>query len=145
MILSWQKEKAAASPSEPTGRPWEDVLVDLRIEDHPDPVVELARLLRIHRGYEQMNAGDLAVERGDLAGAGEAYAAAADILGDNLEARYWHAVALVNAGRLAQALPLFAEVFARGENWRELTPRLVPPGFLVVDAAGLERIMAADR
>ena len=129
--------------AEATGRPWQDVAVELRVEDHPAPVAELGRLLRLHRGYEQMNAGDLAVEHGDLEAAGRAYAAAEGILGDNLEARYWHAVALVNAGELEMALPLFAEIFARGANWRELTPRLVAPGFLQVDEAGLARIMAA--
>ncbi len=130
---------------EATGRIWQDVLVDLRVEDHPDPVVELRRLLTLHRGYEQMNAGDLAVEAGDLAAASRAYGEAERILGDNLEARYWHAVALVNAGDLERALPIFADVFARGENWRELTPRLVEPGFLQVDADGLRRILGAGR
>jgi uncharacterized Ntn-hydrolase superfamily protein len=128
--------------AESTGQPWNDTLVDLRVEDHPDPVKELKRLLRIHRGYEQMNAGDLAVEKGDLEGAETAYAKAEHILGDNLEARYWHAVAMVNAGEVERALPIFADIFSRGPNWRELTPRLVGPGFLQVDQVTLKRIMA---
>ena len=127
----------------PTGKPWNDKLVDLRVEDHPDPVQELERLLRMHRGYEQMNAGDLAVEMGDLDGAEKAYARAEHILGDNLEARYWHAVAMVNAGAIDRALPIFADIFHRGDNWRELTPRLVGPGFLKADEETLARIMAA--
>jgi uncharacterized Ntn-hydrolase superfamily protein len=129
---------------EPTGASWSDVLVDLRVEDHPDPLAELRRLYRIHLGYEAMNAGDLAVEHGDVEAAEAAYAKAEEILGDNLEARYWHAVALVNAGELERALPLFAEIFARGENWRELTPRLVESGFLQVDEASLARILTAE-
>jgi uncharacterized Ntn-hydrolase superfamily protein len=129
--------------AESTGEPWNDKLVDLRVEDHPEPVRELERLLTLHRGYEQMNAGDLAVEHGDLDGAEIAYARAEDILGDNLEARYWHAVAMVNAGALDRALPVFADIFRRGENWRELTPRLVGPGFLKVDEETLARIMEA--
>jgi uncharacterized Ntn-hydrolase superfamily protein len=128
--------------AEPSGQPWNDTLVDLRVEDHDEPVKELQRLLRMHRGYEKMNAGDLAVERGDLEGAEKAYAQAEYILGDNLEARYWHAVAMVNAGEIERALPIFADIFSRGDNWRELTPRLVGPGFLEVDQATLERIMA---
>ena len=128
--------------AEATDKPWQDVRVDLRVEDHPVPVAELTRLLRLHRGYEEMNAGDLAVEHGDLAGAGRAYAAAEAILGENLEGRFWHAVALVNGGELERALPLFAAVFARGPNWRELTLRLVEPGYLLVDEAQLARIMA---
>ena len=129
--------------AESTGQSWNDRLVDLRVEDHPEPVKELARLLQMHRGYEQMNAGDLAVEKGDLEGAEKAYAQAEYILGDNLEARYWHAVAMVNAGEIERALPIFADIFARGNNWRELTPRLVGPGFLKVDEETLDRIMAA--
>jgi len=129
--------------AESTGQSWNDRLVDLRVEDHPEPVKELQRLLKIHRGYEQMNAGDLAVEMGDLDGAEKAYAQAEYILGDNLEARYWHAVAMVNAGAVDRALPIFADIFNRGDNWRELTPRLVGPGFLKADEETLARIMAA--
>lgn len=127
--------------AEATGRPWQDTLVDLRVEDHPTPVLELQRLLIMHRGYEQMNAGDLAIETGDLEAAGKAYGEAERILGDNLEARFWHAVALANAGRMDEAVPLFQGVFAEGENWRELTPRLVAPGFLQVDDEQLARIL----
>ena len=126
-----------------TGQPWNDRLVDLRVEDHPEPIKELQRLLKLHRGYEQMNAGDLAVEKGDLDGAEKAYAQAEYILGDNLEARYWHAVAMVNAGAVDRALPIFADIFTRGDNWRELTPRLVGSGFLQADEETLAEIMAA--
>jgi uncharacterized Ntn-hydrolase superfamily protein len=129
--------------AEPSDQPWNDVLVDLRVEDHPDPIGEMTRLLNLHRGYEQMNAGDLALEKGDLAAAEKAYGLAEAILGDNLEAKYWHAVAMVNAGEIDRALPIFAEVFDRGENWRELTPRLVGPGFLQADDATLEKILKA--
>ena len=127
--------------AEATDKPWQDVLVDLRVEDNPEPVVELARLLRLQRGYEQMNEGDLAVENGDLAAANRAYGAAERLLAGNAEAKFWHAVALANAGQVDRSLPLFAAVFAAGDNWRELTPRLVAPGFLTVDDADLQRIM----
>ena len=123
------------------------------IDDHPGyfsrgqriayefTVVELTRLLQLHRGYEMMNAGDLAVEEGNLRGADFFYGEAERILAGNLEARYWHAVALVNAGQVDSALPIFAKLFYAGENWRELTPRLMTAGFLDVDLATLERIM----
>jgi uncharacterized Ntn-hydrolase superfamily protein len=128
----------------PTGRVWEDVVVDLRVEDHRDPLVELSRLLTVHRGYEKMNEGDLAIEHGDLQGAESAYGAAQEILGDNLEASYWYAVALCNAGQVARAIEVSHQVFRRGENWRELTPRLVGGGFLVADEATLERILEME-
>jgi uncharacterized Ntn-hydrolase superfamily protein len=37
--------------AQPTGKPWLDRVVDLRVEDHLDPVNELKRLLVLHRQY----------------------------------------------------------------------------------------------
>ncbi len=34
--------------------PWNDVVLDLRVEDHPEPIDELARLVRMHRGYARL-------------------------------------------------------------------------------------------
>jgi uncharacterized Ntn-hydrolase superfamily protein len=129
---------------EATGRSWQDTLVDLRVEDHPDPLAELGRLLTVNRGYAKMNEGDLAIEHGDLEAAEAAYGAAQEILGDNLEASYWYAVALCNAGQIDRAVEVFHDVFRRGEHWRTLTPRLLAGGFLVADEATLERIMTME-
>ena len=48
-----------------SGKLWEDRLVDLRVEDHPQAVKEIERVLKVHRAYEHMNRGDLAIELGD--------------------------------------------------------------------------------
>lgn len=113
-----------------SGRPWADRLVDLRIEDHPDPVAELARLLALHRAYDRMNAGDAALEKGDLEGALEQYRTAASLAPDNLEVVYWHALTLATNGREEEAAPLFRRVFAADPAWVELTRRLVAPGLV---------------
>ncbi len=126
----------------PSGQAWNDIVVDLRVEDAPKPVEELGRLLVLQHGYDMMNQGDLAVEKGDLAAAKRAYGAAQRILGDNLEASYWYAVALCNAGETDSALAMFKEIFEKGENWRTLTPRIVKAGFLKADDELLARIMA---
>jgi uncharacterized Ntn-hydrolase superfamily protein len=124
-----------------TGNTWEDRLVDLRIDDHADPVAEMQRLLKVHRAYEQMNQGDLYVERGETEAALKAYSAAEAMFPENEEMKYWHAVSLVNIGRIAEALPIFREIFTKNENWRTLTPRLVPVGLLQVDDGALKQIM----
>ena len=127
----------------PSGRPWADRLFDLRVDDHPEPLQELRRLVTLQRAYNHMNAGDLAVERKDNQGALREYGAARRLVPDNLEMSYWHAVALVNMGRVEESLPLFRRVFAADANWRTLTPRLVKPGLINADAKVLARIMAA--
>src|SRR3989304_4933341 len=88
---------------ESTGKVWEDRLIDLRVEDHPEPVKELKRLLRVHRAYEHMNKGDLAVEKGDMKLAMQEYSLAEDMFPENEEMKYWHAVTLVNNGDLKGA------------------------------------------
>ena len=130
---------------EPTGRVWQDTVVDLRVEDHTDPLGEITRLLQVHRGYARMNEGDLAIETGDLAAAEAAYGRAQEILGPgNLEASYWYAVALCNAGQVDRAIEVFHQVFRQGENWRTLTPRLIGGGFLVADEETLDRILTME-
>lgn len=125
-----------------TSHIWEDRLIDLRVEDHPEPVKEIKRLLNVYRAYEHMNAGDLAVEKGEVDKALKEYGAAEQMMPDNLEMKYWHAVSLVNVKRLQEALPIFQEVFRGDPNWKTLTPRLVPIGLLQVDEKQLKQIMA---
>jgi uncharacterized Ntn-hydrolase superfamily protein len=129
--------------AQPTANSWEGRRVDLRVDDHAEPLQELRRLLQTHRAYEHMNRGDLAIEAGNMELAKAEYGAAQLLFPDNLEMKYWHAVALANGGELAEALPLFAAIFAKGHNWRELTPRLIKNGLLAVDKATLQRILEA--
>lgn len=125
-----------------TGRPWADRLMDLRVEDHPEPLRELRRLMGIHRAYEHMNLGDIAVERGDHAAALREYAAAERLQPDNIEMKFWHAVSLVNMGRLREALPIFRSCFANDTRWATLVPRLPASGALTADAATVDTILS---
>ena len=119
--------------AESSGKVWEDRLVDLRIEDHATPIAELRRLLELHTAYEHMNAGDAAMETGDMAGATEAYAAAATLVPESLEIRFWNAFTLATAGELERATPIFREVFDADANWAELLRRLPAAGLAEED------------
>ena len=125
-----------------SGRPWQDKLFDLRVEDHAAPLVELRRLVGLQRAYNLMNEGDLAVEKKDDAGALKAYSAAEALVPDNAEMAYWHAVALVNMGRVDESLPIFAKAFRLHPKWRDLTPRLPKAGLLPDDPKLIARIVA---
>jgi uncharacterized Ntn-hydrolase superfamily protein len=126
-----------------SGKPWADRIFDLRVDDHPTPLVELRRLVRLQRAYNHMNAGDVAVERKDNEAALREYSAAGRLVPDNLEMAYWHAVALVNMNRVEESLPIFRRVFAADPDWRTLTPRLVKAGILPDDPKLLARLLAA--
>lgn len=124
-------------------RPWADRLFDLRVDDSPDPLAELRRLVGLARAYDHMNRGDVAVEKGDMAGALEHYGAAAKMSGGDSEMLYWQAVALAGHGEVDRSIPLFRRVFAADPRWIELTRRLTRPGILPDTPAGramVERI-----
>ena len=126
----------------PTGQSWKDRIFDLRVDDSDEPLRELRRLVTLQRAYNHMNAGDLAVEKKDNEGALREYAAAEKLVPDNAEMVYWHAVALVNMGRVDESLPLFKRVFAMDSNWAVLTPRLPKSGLLPDDSKVIERILS---
>jgi uncharacterized Ntn-hydrolase superfamily protein len=127
----------------PTGQAWKDRTFDLRVDDSPEPLKELRRLVRLQRAYNHMNAGDLAVEKKDNEAALREYGAAEKLVPDNAEMIYWHAVALVNMGRVDESLPLFRKVFAMDRNWITLTPRLPKSGLLPDDPEIIQKIVSA--
>jgi len=127
-----------------TGKPWADKLIDLRVEDHKEPLRELRRLVHLARAYQHMNAGDEAVARNDPEAALREYATAESMAPDSLtngEMVFWHAVVLVNLGRVDEALPLFNRAFAQDRNWVELVRRLPAAGQLPNDPRIINRIV----
>lgn len=127
---------------EPTGRDWSDRLFDLRVDDSPEPLVELRRLVQVARAYEHMNNGDIAIETGDFTLAEEEYGKAATLAPGNLEVQFWQAATLVSVGEVERALPIFKEIFAKDAKWRELIPRLVKAELLPDDSAMIEQIVS---
>ena len=125
-----------------TGNLWEDRLIDLRVEDDPNAVDEIKRLLKVYLAYEHMNKGDLAVEKNDMKLAMDEYNAAMQMFPENIEMKYWTAVSLANTGEVEKAIPMFKEIFEKDKNWKELTKRLVPVGLLTIDENNLKKILA---
>jgi uncharacterized Ntn-hydrolase superfamily protein len=130
--------------AESSGRPWADTVVELRIEDHPEPIRELRRLLTLHRAYEHMNHGDELLGRGDVEAALEAYQNAATMAPQITELPFWQAVTLADLGRIEEALPIFRAVFAENPDWRTLVQRLPASGLLRDDLKMMEQIVSLD-
>jgi uncharacterized Ntn-hydrolase superfamily protein len=125
-----------------TDKPWTDRIVDLRIEDHAEPLKEMRRLLTLHRAYEMMNRGDEAVALAKMDDALKEYGGAAAMVPDNDEFVFWTAVALVSNGRSDDALPLFAKAFRMNPSWMLLVPRLPAVGQLPETPGLVSRILA---
>ena len=129
---------------DPTLPPWDGKLVDLRIEDHAEPLIEMRRLLTMARAYNLMNEGDAYMTEGKVEAAVKAYSGAEALVPDSHEMIFWHAATLAADGRVEESLPLFSKAFTMWPLWRELVTRLPASGLLPDDPELMEKILGVD-
>lgn len=139
-ILVVSKERAGNKSSAP--------LLRLHVEDHIDPLVEMRRLLAYAKAYQhQADAAEMLeakkLDDEKVKEANETFAKAVVLMPPDInpELVFWHAVSLVEAKRVDEALPLFKQVFEINSNWRELVPRLVPSEVLPDDKELIDMIL----
>jgi uncharacterized Ntn-hydrolase superfamily protein len=125
-----------------SGKPWvgADRLYDLRVDDHPQPVGELKRLVRLQKAYTHANRGDELMTEKKVEDALKEYAASAQIAPEIVELPFWQAVTLASIGKEAEATPIFTAVFAKEPIWAELLERLPAAGLFPDDKALIARI-----
>jgi uncharacterized Ntn-hydrolase superfamily protein len=101
----------------------------LHVEDHPEPLVELRRLVQMHRAYAELGAAFDRLQRGELDGLLPSLEHALELAPESKEIRF----------RLAATRTLFGdprgratldEMYAANPGWRELIPRLAAAGTL---------------
>ncbi|HET8803016.1 MAG TPA: DUF1028 domain-containing protein [Aequorivita sp.] len=126
---------------EATNEPWNDKLLDLRVDDSENPVMEIDRLLNVFRAYEYMNQGDLYVEKNEIKSAMEEYNAAMKMFPENLEMQYWTAITLANDKQMERASDMLQNIYKKDSNWRELTKRLPKVGLLNVSETDLKVLL----
>lgn len=124
-----------------SGNSWEDTVMDLRVEDNDNPIAELERLIQIHKAYDYMNKGDLAMEKGDSVEAEYLYLNAQKLFPDNLEMQYWYAINLLNNKDFEKAEPILKSIFKQNADWKTLTSRLVDSKLLFVNNEELQEIL----
>jgi uncharacterized Ntn-hydrolase superfamily protein len=114
----WRGKQAAGLLVVPAdGKPWE-ALVDLRVDDHPEPLAELRRLLDLHDGYEAMD------EPGDIA-------ETARRLGmDKLDVRFAEILDAAHADDVQRARELLAPLLADEPRWAAYVAVLGARGYL---------------
>lgn len=127
--------------AEKTSSPWNDRLIDLRVEDHDTPIQEIERLLKVFRAYEHMNKGDYYVEKNEMKNAMDEYNKAQQMFPENLEMRYWTAITLANGNDINKASTMLQGIYKKDPNWRELTRRLPKAGVLMVSEKDLKELL----
>ena len=124
-------------------KPWRGVVADLRVEDHPAPLVELRRLLAMQRAYRLVDAADAAAGAGRIDEAMAMYERAFTFAPDHDELQFWAAVAMNRQGREDDATALFRKAFTSNPGMARLVARLVPLGLVSADAVARIEGLAA--
>lgn len=138
------RQSAAIQVVDATLRPaaWRGRLMDIRIEDHPDPVPELRRLVTLQLAYNLLD------EEGDAAKAGmagaERYARAREMAPDAYELVFWRGIELAVAGDVAAGRRELEVAFAADVRWRTTLGHLADAGREGVTAELAEQLLGAD-
>jgi uncharacterized Ntn-hydrolase superfamily protein len=140
-IRGMQSAAMVVVTGKPTGMSWKDRIIDLRVDDSPEPLKELRRLLNLTWAYKHTDMGDDYIAQGKIDDANREYSTAAELSPGNVEIQFWQAVTLVTAGQVERSLPIFKEVFKKDSSWRILIPRLVNADLLPNDDVILKEIV----
>jgi uncharacterized Ntn-hydrolase superfamily protein len=125
-------------------QPWQGVLFDVRVDDHPTPVEELERICNRQLSYQlSYEASDLAAgDNADLEKAMQRYQEAVTLDPDELQMRFWFALDMADKAKAFDvAEPIFREVFAKDPMWAECLVRFADTNRLNDDGL-VDRILA---
>ncbi len=119
------RQSSAIVVAPPEGEPWR-LLVDLRVEDHPEPLDEIERLLDLSDAYRLASEADELVGQGRYDEAAERYVRAAELAPGNHELIFWAGMSAAEGGDMATALERVRAAIAMQPGWAELLERLEP-------------------
>jgi uncharacterized Ntn-hydrolase superfamily protein len=117
------RQSAAIIVVPASGNPWDTVL-SLRVEDHPEPLEELARLARLHEAYSLASQGDALVGEGRHDEAARLYLRASELAPESHELRFWAGIGAAQAGDMDAAVVHVRAAIDAQPGWLELLPRL---------------------
>jgi uncharacterized Ntn-hydrolase superfamily protein len=128
----------------PSGRSWEDRVIDLRVDDAADPLPELRRLLRIKRAVQTVVDADRLATAGDMTGAANKRREGLAIAPEMIELRFWTGLTMAQAGDIDGGTKLIAEVVRKDPRWMETMRRLVAVDRVSEElAAAIEALLAS--
>jgi uncharacterized Ntn-hydrolase superfamily protein len=119
----------------PTGRSWEDRVIDIRVEDAPDPNKELRRLLRVKRAYMALGDGERAAAAGDQSIAAAKLQEALSLAPEMEEIAFWGGLGMAQAGMVDQGCDLMMRAVKKDHRWIETINRLVAAERLPAEVA----------
>jgi len=133
-----QSAALLVTSGEATPNEWEGRIFDVHVEDHPEPLEELRRLIVTRRAYALFETAREQLGAGEADAAFELMEAALALRPDDPQFTFWAGVGFANLGRNDQARQYLDRSFAVEEGWRQLGLRLQAMGLYSGDPALLE-------
>lgn len=96
---------------------WQGVLTDVRVDHHPDPLAELARLVQVARAYHLVDVAEEALVRGDAANSLADTEAGLALLPGDGNLHLGHIASLVWVGRVDEATAEVRRLVAQRPEW----------------------------
>ncbi len=109
---------------------WEGVLCDVRVDHHPDPLGELARLVRVAEAYHLCDEAEEALVRGDAAAALAGAEAGLALLPGEGNFMLGYIAALVALGNIDQAGREVQQLIGREPGWEGVLRAFVDRGLV---------------
>jgi uncharacterized Ntn-hydrolase superfamily protein len=119
------RQSAALLVAPAAGEPWQ-ARVDLRVEDHADPVTELRRLRSLHRAYELAGEADELMGEGRADDAAALYVRASELAPQSDELLFWAGLAIAQKGDVAAGADAVRRAAEVHPGWLTLLERLSP-------------------
>jgi uncharacterized Ntn-hydrolase superfamily protein len=105
------------------GQTW-DTIMSLRVEDHPEPLAELRRLVALDGAYAIAGRADDLVNEARFDEAARLYQDASALAPDSAELRFWAGLGAAQEGELDRGVRDVQAAIAEHAGWRELLERL---------------------
>jgi uncharacterized Ntn-hydrolase superfamily protein len=112
---------------------WGGRVLELRVEDHREPLKELRRLLRYRRAYDCMDEGDNQLTAGKVSEALRSYSKALELVPEVDEIKYWVGISMLQTRQKEKGLSFLKDVFAKDTSYVGITKRMIKARSLPID------------
>jgi uncharacterized Ntn-hydrolase superfamily protein len=117
------RQSAALLVAPAEGEAWQ-TRIELRVEDHPEPLTELWRLLELRRAYELADEADNLMGAGRTDDACALYRRAAELAPESDELLFWSGLAIAQGGDLDAGVDAVRRAAVVNPDWLVLLDRL---------------------
>ena len=128
-IRGMQSGRILVVDSHPKEKEWEEVIVDVNVDDHPNPLEELGRLLKVNSIYSEFtnNGYELELEQSEAE--------------EFPEIAFWTAINLANKGNLERGKEFLGIALNDHDGWKELLIRCSRKNFFGITEELLNKLL----